>query len=67
MYKFLYACRLLDCGLVSQAFHYCEVVAKALLKIEEAHVVLQGELIKVTHTCTYSAFVFSEYALKSVL
>lgn len=49
MYKFLYACRLLECGLFSQAFHYCEVVAKALLRIEEPHLVLLGELIKVTH------------------
>ncbi|KAG9341526.1 hypothetical protein JZ751_019031, partial [Albula glossodonta] len=29
VYKFLYACRLLDCGLASQAFHYCEVIGKA--------------------------------------
>ncbi|XP_043096987.1 protein transport protein Sec16B isoform X2 [Puntigrus tetrazona] len=54
VYKFLYACRLLDCGLVSQAFHYCEVVAKALLKIEEAHVVLQGELIKLVDRLKFS-------------
>ncbi|XP_016329079.1 protein transport protein Sec16B isoform X3 [Sinocyclocheilus anshuiensis] len=54
VYKFLYACRLLDCGLVSQAFHYCEVVAKALLKIEEPHVVLQGELIKLVDRLKFS-------------
>ncbi|XP_056315797.1 protein transport protein Sec16B isoform X3 [Danio aesculapii] len=46
VYKFLYACRLLDCGLISQAFHYCEVVGKALLRIDQPHVVLLGELIK---------------------
>ncbi|XP_016093636.1 protein transport protein Sec16B [Sinocyclocheilus grahami] len=54
VYKFLYACRLLDCGLVSQAFHYCEVVAKALLKIEEPHVVLQGELIELVDRLKFS-------------
>ncbi|XP_051567409.1 protein transport protein Sec16B isoform X2 [Myxocyprinus asiaticus] len=46
VFKFLYACRLLDCGLVSQAYHYCEVVAKVLLRIEEPHMVLLEELIK---------------------
>ncbi|KAK2889126.1 hypothetical protein Q8A67_014501 [Cirrhinus molitorella] len=54
VYKFLYACRLLDCGLISQAFHYCEVVAKALLKIEEPHVVLLGELIKLVDRLKFS-------------
>ncbi|RXN13510.1 transport Sec16B isoform X1 [Labeo rohita] len=54
VYKFLYACRLLDCGLVSQAFHYCELVAKALLKIEEPHVVLLGVLIKLVDRLKFS-------------
>lgn len=49
VYKFLYACRLLDCGLFSQAFHYCELVAKALLTIQEPHIILLQEVIKVTH------------------
>ncbi|XP_077055066.1 protein transport protein Sec16B isoform X3 [Siphateles boraxobius] len=54
VYKFLYACRLLECGLFSQAFHYCEVVAKALLRIEEPHLVLLGELIKMVDRLKFS-------------
>ncbi|KAJ8418564.1 hypothetical protein AAFF_G00000630 [Aldrovandia affinis] len=46
VYKFLYACRLLDCGLVSQAFHYCEVIGKALLRQEAPCIVLLGQVIK---------------------
>ncbi|XP_064186644.1 protein transport protein Sec16B [Anguilla rostrata] len=46
VYKFLYACRLLDCGLASQAFHYCEVIGKALLGQEVPCTVLLGEVIK---------------------
>ncbi|XP_031430417.1 protein transport protein Sec16B [Clupea harengus] len=48
VYKFLYACRLLDCGLAPQAFHYCEVVGKTLLTLKEPPVVLLKELIKLT-------------------
>lgn len=47
VYKFLYACRLLDCGLSSQAFHYCEVVGRALLRQLEPDLVLTGEVVKV--------------------
>lgn len=47
VYKFLYASRLLDCGLASQAFHYCEVVGQAILRQREPFFVLTGELIKV--------------------
>lgn len=47
MYKFLYASRLLDCGLASQAFHYCEVVGKAVLGQREPVFVLTGEVVKV--------------------
>ncbi|KAG7488260.1 hypothetical protein MATL_G00032230 [Megalops atlanticus] len=46
VYKFLYACRLLDCGLAPQAFHYCEVIGKALLKQHTPSTVLLGEVIK---------------------
>ncbi|XP_061093275.1 protein transport protein Sec16B isoform X2 [Conger conger] len=46
VYKFLYACRLLDYGLASQAFHYCEVIGKALLGQEVSCAVLLGEVIK---------------------
>lgn len=56
VYKFLYASRLLDCGLASQAFHYCEVVGQAILRQKEPFFVLTGEVIKVIthppiHTC----------------
>lgn len=47
VYKLLYASRLLDCGLPSQAFHYCELVGRALLRQAEPHAVLTAELIKV--------------------
>lgn len=53
VYKFLYASRLLDCGLASQAFHYCEVVGQAILRLKEPLFVLTGEVIKVsTHVPT---------------
>ncbi|XP_018427698.1 PREDICTED: protein transport protein Sec16A, partial [Nanorana parkeri] len=32
VYKFIYACRLAENGLSAQAFHYCEVIAKTILK-----------------------------------
>uniref|UniRef100_A0A4W6CWF0 Protein transport protein sec16 n=1 Tax=Lates calcarifer TaxID=8187 RepID=A0A4W6CWF0_LATCA len=47
VYKFLYASRLLDCGLSSQAFHYCEVVGQTILRQREPFFVLTGEVIKV--------------------
>lgn len=56
VYKFLYASRLLDCGLLSQAFHYCEVVGQAVLRQQEPHCVLMEELIKV---CTLHAIWFT--------
>uniref|UniRef100_A0A2D4NN92 Sec16 Sec23-binding domain-containing protein n=2 Tax=Micrurus surinamensis TaxID=129470 RepID=A0A2D4NN92_MICSU len=31
VFKFLYACRLAEVGLIAQAFHYCEVISKAIL------------------------------------
>ena len=48
VYKFLYACRLLDWGLVSQAFHYCEVVGGALIAEHEPSMVLLREVVKVS-------------------
>lgn len=49
MYKLLYASRLADYGLVSQALHYCEAIGTALLSQEESdHPVLLVELIKVS-------------------
>ncbi|KAM9326583.1 protein transport protein Sec16A [Gastrophryne carolinensis] len=32
VYKFIYACRLAEHGLSAQAFHYCEVIAKVILR-----------------------------------
>ncbi|XP_008046169.1 protein transport protein Sec16B [Carlito syrichta] len=47
VYKLLYASRLADCGLVSQALHYCEAIGAAVLNEgESGHSVLLGELIK---------------------
>uniref|UniRef100_G1P8H3 Protein transport protein sec16 n=1 Tax=Myotis lucifugus TaxID=59463 RepID=G1P8H3_MYOLU len=47
VYKLLYASRLADYGLASQALHYCEAVGTALLSQgESSHPVLLGELIK---------------------
>ncbi|XP_072539067.1 protein transport protein Sec16B [Salminus brasiliensis] len=60
VYKFLYACRLLDCGMASQAFHYCEMVAKALLRIKEPHLILMGEVIKLVDRLKHSEAQLSE-------
>ncbi|XP_012501978.1 PREDICTED: protein transport protein Sec16B [Propithecus coquereli] len=47
VYKLLYASRLADCGLVSQALHYCEAIGAAVLSQgESSHPVLLAELIK---------------------
>ncbi|XP_008570042.1 PREDICTED: protein transport protein Sec16B [Galeopterus variegatus] len=47
VYKLLYASRLADYGLVSQALHYCEAIAAAVLSQgESSHPVLLAELIK---------------------
>lgn len=63
VYKFLYAGRLLDCGLASQAFHYCEVVGQAILRQREAFFVLTGEVIKV---CSFT-HIHIQHTLCSVL
>lgn len=31
VFKFIYSCRLAELGLATQAFHYCEVIAKSIL------------------------------------
>nr|XP_055181153.1 protein transport protein Sec16A isoform X8 [Nyctereutes procyonoides] len=31
VFKFIYSCRLAEMGLATQAFHYCEVIAKSIL------------------------------------
>ncbi|XP_045905744.1 protein transport protein Sec16B [Micropterus dolomieu] len=60
VYKFLYASRLLDCGLASQAFHYCEVVGQAILRQREPFFVLTGEVIKLSDRLKHSEGQFSE-------
>ena len=47
MYKLTYATRLLDWGLASQAFHYCELIGQSILRHNEPQLVLTGEVIKV--------------------
>ncbi|XP_036607459.1 protein transport protein Sec16A isoform X3 [Trichosurus vulpecula] len=32
VFKFIYACRLAEMGLAAQAFHYCEIISKTILK-----------------------------------
>ncbi|KAJ3599598.1 hypothetical protein NHX12_033554 [Muraenolepis orangiensis] len=44
VYKLLYATRLLDWGLASQAFHYCELIGQSLLRHDQPLLVLTGEL-----------------------
>nr|XP_046248444.1 protein transport protein Sec16B-like [Scatophagus argus] len=60
VYKFLYASRLLDCGLASLAFHYCEVVGQAILRQREPFFVLTGEVIKLSDRLRHSEGQFSE-------
>lgn len=60
VYKFLYASRLLDCGLASQAFHYCEVVGRAILRQRETSFVLTAEVIKLSDRLRHSEGQFSE-------
>ncbi|XP_072518719.1 protein transport protein Sec16A isoform X2 [Salminus brasiliensis] len=37
VFKFIYACRLAEAGLCAQAFHYCEVISRALLTLPDYH------------------------------
>ncbi|KAM3619857.1 uncharacterized protein V6R79_014731 [Siganus canaliculatus] len=60
VYKFLYACRLLDCGLASQAFHYCEVIGQAMLRHTEPFFVLTGEVIKLSDRLRHSEGQFND-------
>ncbi|XP_060723814.1 protein transport protein Sec16B [Tachysurus vachellii] len=60
VYKFVYACRLLDCGLFSQAFHYCELVAKSLLTVQEPNFILLQEVIKMVDRLKHSETQISE-------
>ncbi|XP_071380440.1 protein transport protein Sec16B [Centroberyx affinis] len=60
VYKFLYATRLLDCGLASQAFHYCELVGQTILRQKEPFLVLTGEVVKLAEQLRHSEGHFSE-------
>ncbi|XP_063100192.1 protein transport protein Sec16A isoform X5 [Cavia porcellus] len=47
VFKFIYACRLAEAGLATQAFHYCEVIAKSILTQPDAFSpVLLGQLVQ---------------------
>ncbi|KAI1904768.1 hypothetical protein AGOR_G00009090 [Albula goreensis] len=47
VFKFIYACRLAEAGLSAQAFHYCEVISRALLCLPSYHSpVFIGQLIQ---------------------
>lgn len=49
VFKFIYSCRLAEMGLATQAFHYCEVIAKTILMQPHAHSpVLISQLAQVT-------------------
>lgn len=48
VFKFIYSCRLADMGLATQAFHYCEVIAKGILLQPHTHSpVLISQLVQV--------------------
>lgn len=48
MFKFIYSCRLAEMGFATQAFHYCEVIAKSILLRPRAHSpVLVRQLVQV--------------------
>nr|XP_057928152.1 protein transport protein Sec16B isoform X2 [Doryrhamphus excisus] len=59
VFKFLYAARLLDCGLACQALHYCEVIGRTLLVQPEVFHVLTEELIKLAERLTHAEGPFS--------
>ncbi|XP_016066522.1 PREDICTED: protein transport protein Sec16A isoform X2 [Miniopterus natalensis] len=48
VFKFIYSCRLADMGLATQAFHYCEVIAKSILQQPHRHSpVLISQLVQI--------------------
>ncbi|XP_056394304.1 protein transport protein Sec16A isoform X2 [Hyla sarda] len=49
VFKFIYACRLAEYGLSAQAFHYCEVISKTIIKHPSYYSpVLVGQLLEVS-------------------
>ncbi|XP_053523679.1 protein transport protein Sec16A isoform X2 [Artibeus jamaicensis] len=48
VFKFIYSCRLADMGLATQAFHYCEAIARKVLSRPQSHSpVLISRLVEV--------------------
>ncbi|KAM6183251.1 protein transport protein Sec16A isoform 2-T2 [Erethizon dorsatum] len=48
VFKFIYSCRLAEMGLATQAFHYCEVIAKSILMRPDIYSpVLLSQLVQV--------------------
>ena len=48
VFKFIYSCRLADVGLATQAFHYCEAIARSVLLQPQSHSpVLISQLVEV--------------------
>ncbi|XP_066111817.1 protein transport protein Sec16A isoform X1 [Saccopteryx bilineata] len=48
VFKFIYSCRLADMGLATQAFHYCEAIARSVLLQPRRHSpVLISQLVQV--------------------
>ncbi|KAM7093854.1 protein transport protein Sec16A isoform 1-T5 [Molossus nigricans] len=49
VFKFIYSCRLADMGLATQAFHYCEAIARSVLRQPHRHSpVLISQLLQVS-------------------
>ncbi|XP_006016927.1 protein transport protein Sec16A isoform X1 [Alligator sinensis] len=49
VFKFIYACRLAELGLAAQAFHYCEVISKTVLRDPQYYSpVLINQLVQVS-------------------
>lgn len=60
MFKFIYACRLAETGLCAQAFHYCEVISRAVLSMPSYHSpVFISQLIQVIGIHTHYTICFT--------
>ncbi|XP_072096531.1 protein transport protein Sec16A isoform X5 [Mobula birostris] len=55
VFKFIYACRLAEVGLAAQAFHYCEVIARTILRNPAYYSpVLLRQLIQISSQLRFS-------------
>ncbi|XP_051893434.1 protein transport protein Sec16A [Pristis pectinata] len=55
VFKFIYACRLAEMGLAAQAFHYCEVIARTVLRNPAYYSpVLLRQLIQISSQLRFS-------------